>query len=448
MSRYLKDDSDTCRPNWLLYVVFVYLATVFLYNDFYYIGFDIRYSLMLLVAVFAIYTVQTRLIWVESNSVSYLIMATAILMSFLGQNSRRDSTMVKYISMMLVMMFYSMTSIPNKAILERCKLLIWIVADVFAVIVIISRFEPNLYFSTIGRIVASDVRIKSEESMLRGYSCAIGGSHTYCNYVFMLAGFFAFSDIIKGKSRFIVSFLHIAFYIVASFLTGRRGEVIAFVGSLLVVISIIRPSKEIMKRFICFAIVMVIAIVLFWKVIEDSAIFTRMRVTLSRAEDGLDITTGRLDIWETAIAIFKEHPIVGIGWGGFAYYVPEGHENVSNVHNIYLQFLAETGVVGTTLIMLGMINLLINTIILINDLRSQLRYKYILSIMAISLGCQVYFIVLGFVDPCFTKTYYWCFVLIEIMLNRYANYMYIEATPKQISGIALSGSFGRLLREE
>ena len=42
---------------------------------------------------------------------------------------------------------------------------------------------------------------------------------------------------------------------------------------------------------------------------------------------------------------FRTHPIIGIGWGGFAksQYSPTGHE----VHSTPLRFVAETGLVGT-----------------------------------------------------------------------------------------------------
>ena len=52
---------------------------------------------------------------------------------------------------------------------------------------------------------------------------------------------------------------------------------------------------------------------------------------------------------------FITHPIVGIGWGGFAksHYSPTGHE----VHSTPLRFLAETGIVGFSLYVLFMLTL-------------------------------------------------------------------------------------------
>jgi putative inorganic carbon (HCO3(-)) transporter len=64
----------------------------------------------------------------------------------------------------------------------------------------------------------------------------------------------------------------------------------------------------------------------------------------------------RLLLWGIAWNSFIHSPVVGVGWGGFSglygseltsfsAWMPAG---VSEVHNIYLQLLAETGLVGAT----------------------------------------------------------------------------------------------------
>ncbi len=74
----------------------------------------------------------------------------------------------------------------------------------------------------------------------------------------------------------------------------------------------------------------------------------------AHAEDsviGYDAAT-RLVLWSTALDLFAHSPIAGIGWGNFptvygSYinisWIPAG---IYNVHNIYLQLLSETGILG------------------------------------------------------------------------------------------------------
>ena len=62
----------------------------------------------------------------------------------------------------------------------------------------------------------------------------------------------------------------------------------------------------------------------------------------------------RMDMWEAAIAMFLDHPLFGIGWGAFKHVYPVYNELIQeagivifHAHNMYLNFLAETGLVGT-----------------------------------------------------------------------------------------------------
>lgn len=65
-------------------------------------------------------------------------------------------------------------------------------------------------------------------------------------------------------------------------------------------------------------------------------------------------------IWDTAWSIFLEYPLLGVGWAGFnpAYLQldldPGYHLGITrelpHPHNIYLQWLAESGIVGGALL--------------------------------------------------------------------------------------------------
>ena len=74
-------------------------------------------------------------------------------------------------------------------------------------------------------------------------------------------------------------------------------------------------------------------------------------------------TSGRLTAYETALEMFKRHPLNGVGPGAFKYNyfefkvalvrtrpaVAEQTQNFAEVHNDHLQILAETGIVGYVL---------------------------------------------------------------------------------------------------
>lgn len=65
--------------------------------------------------------------------------------------------------------------------------------------------------------------------------------------------------------------------------------------------------------------------------------------------------TQRFDLWRSNWAIFKDHPLIGIGYKENEFRIQEYHIKVfgeekfqGHAHNIYLQFLASTGILGFT----------------------------------------------------------------------------------------------------
>lgn len=63
-------------------------------------------------------------------------------------------------------------------------------------------------------------------------------------------------------------------------------------------------------------------------------------------EDAQTLT--RFTMWQYAWNLFKENKILGVGWGGYRYLFEklQMFEGAANAHNIYIQLLAETGIIG------------------------------------------------------------------------------------------------------
>jgi O-antigen ligase len=64
-----------------------------------------------------------------------------------------------------------------------------------------------------------------------------------------------------------------------------------------------------------------------------------------------DISSGRIEFWQTALKIFVDHPIIGVGLDAFgvaysAYDPSSGMFRVEQAHNDYLQTLADSGLLG------------------------------------------------------------------------------------------------------
>lgn len=58
-------------------------------------------------------------------------------------------------------------------------------------------------------------------------------------------------------------------------------------------------------------------------------------------------TTGRTYLWDQALSMWQASPLVGSGWGTYRYQWVNGYNGESTAaHNVFLQLLAEVGVVG------------------------------------------------------------------------------------------------------
>jgi len=89
--------------------------------------------------------------------------------------------------------------------------------------------------------------------------------------------------------------------------------------------------------------------------VPDSPFVARFRSIFDATQHANAI---RLELWRIALAMFRDHPVLGVGpanfWTLFNTYHPGPlGENAkwSQAHNVYLQQLAERGLVGLTMLL-------------------------------------------------------------------------------------------------
>jgi O-antigen ligase/Tfp pilus assembly protein PilF len=140
--------------------------------------------------------------------------------------------------------------------------------------------------------------------------------------------------------------------LVAFILTYSRGAWVVLAGVTLLTLIVMRPpSKGIALQRTTAVIVMavLVSVVLASRVDHSSeeGLFAR---AASITNIGNESVQGRLSFWRSAIAIFRDHPLVGTGpWTyGIAHtrYQDDVRFYASDAHNLYLQTAAEMGLVG------------------------------------------------------------------------------------------------------
>ena len=133
----------------------------------------------------------------------------------------------------------------------------------------------------------------------------------------------------------------------ALLLTGKRGPLL-FAGAALYVMYYFYLSNKSRNRFVN---MLGIAIFCFLILFISVNVFDELKIGILRLfnepEDS-DITSGRLAFWEVALNQFRNSPVLGIGWANFRSTMQQftGYDRAVHAHNIYIQLLCETGVVG------------------------------------------------------------------------------------------------------
>ncbi|MFQ5706809.1 MAG: O-antigen ligase family protein [bacterium] len=92
----------------------------------------------------------------------------------------------------------------------------------------------------------------------------------------------------------------------------------------------------------------VIILLIFWKSLLPTAVVERIEMT--KTEEGLDSSVAeRLDLWQQAIHVFSESPILGVGFDASPYLgYKDGvvHKDRRSLHNGYLEVVSENGIIG------------------------------------------------------------------------------------------------------
>lgn len=76
----------------------------------------------------------------------------------------------------------------------------------------------------------------------------------------------------------------------------------------------------------------------------------------------------RLALWKYGWTMFRTHPLMGVGWGEFPSYQYQfaktlgGVEIANNSHDIFIDLLAKTGVIGLAIVLFGLVTWLVRVV--------------------------------------------------------------------------------------
>src|SRR6266478_3639304 len=122
----------------------------------------------------------------------------------------------------------------------------------------------------------------------------------------------------------------------ALYLTQSRGGLVAYGALSLVCIWYLTPKFS-TRLGIVLLIVLLVAIAV--------PSLTQHSERLLNVDEETQLS--RIALWEAARLTFLEHPILGTGYGNYRMYNADITGGLLDAHNLYLQYLAEIGIIGS-----------------------------------------------------------------------------------------------------
>lgn len=404
----------------------VFLVTYFLNNDFN-IRYIWNYAFVAAVIVCSRLFDGNGMIRMGKVTVVYLLLSGVVVVFSFLPNSVLDQESNNHAISIMLFALCAAFSKPSRNELRMSEIILLAFAIILAIYIVLIKVFPDIYWNSIFPYLSEYTQNTAVDLMKNhNYGVPVGGSANYADYILTLGLFICLSKLfsnfagnIKAKICFVLSFL----FILGMVIENRRGELIAAVLTIVVMylLSMNFGRIETNRLFRAMAAVAIIAVGLVFMYARgmlDRYINTIVSLSSRKAGGIEEVGNGRIALWSLAIEKFFRSPIIGIGWNQFRATNDISFMEGINVHNDYLQWLCETGIIGFILILIPTLYLwfktarrcrffFANKAFYCNEARS-----YAL----VSFGIQNFFILLHFMDPCFYKLIFWPIYALSIIL--------------------------------
>lgn len=394
------------------------------------------FVLMVIVALLFPMLKNKKVLTINKLRINWYFLVGVIVLLVVMPNARQEADVINdIIYIMIITLVLSFVKTNNEEIKKILHYSI-IISIIAAVYISFFRIFSNLYFSMILPLLSPSVAETVRLNAKFGYGVALGNSYTFGDYVIMMGAASLIGKDVSSGGKNIKYKILIMILVVGMLLEGRKGELISGLASILLIYLFCADYKRIKNlpsKLISILLVGCVIVISIPVLARNGYLmrFQRLIDGITSSNTGItyDFSSGRFDLWENAINLFLENPIIGAGWGRFANYTTgvfretyDG-QSVRDVHNVFLQLLCETGIVGAVLICIPIFNIFKITI---NDFSYFKSRNFVDSFDSectiFTLTILIFFGVLSFLDPVFYNHYFWCVYAIAVMIQENSHY--------------------------
>ena len=239
----------------------------------------------------------------------------------------------------------------NDSITERTLKLIFLFVIIEVVGIFFQWIAPEFYFDNLSKYFPQLFETLYFRYKKYGY---MSGFTTEVSFVagFLCIGVFLlfFKLLISKKNNRKLTIFLLIIVVAALILTKKRAHLVFCIVSCFFTYYFTDNSKRKSKWMFNVLRITLILIILFFIIYyfyggSNSAV-GRIVDSIVGLFNGEDITSSRSDFNKYTIAMWLEKPVLGYGWGTYRVIGLSELGLHGNAHNVYLQLLAETGIVG------------------------------------------------------------------------------------------------------
>lgn len=314
-----------------------------------------------LLMLFFTFTVDFRVSIFKSVYIAYIVAIMAIFLILSGANVKllgkvpilvalwmvsiiwvlttgNPSFIIKYILGIILLYCFSQREESGLYLVQGLV----IVGIVFSIATFLFYFFPNIYLNSVVPELADYLKSTAEIMMRTNRYPGLTG-HYSTNGTYLSIGFGAIISTILCKGRekknkikdLIICFLILG----ALLLIGKRAHLVFSVAAAFCVYWLCNNKDKVNRFLKVMGVVIIVVIVFVIMVNQIPALSNTFNRFVETAESG-DFLMSRGVFYAEAFAQFKKHILFGCGWKQMVNLLEH------DVHNIYIQLLAETGVVG------------------------------------------------------------------------------------------------------
>lgn len=348
-------------------------------------------------AFFLNFTLKRSKLLINKSIIGFWILPIFFVLSLMNTLSLDQS--IKYIVFYMIVLLV-LTLLANNTnwfhFFLRCQ---FYFALVHAIITFVSYFFTDFYIDFFTPMLNESAR-RFTLSYIYNFNLHSGiAGQTGTNAFYLSTGLaISFSRFFGEGKQKKIHIVYILFFVLAIFMTGKRGFILANFLALVILyyyhnVSIQNNNIKRILKYVTFIFFITIGGYFAYLTIPTVNLvidrFFNNSMFLTE-----DISSGRFDLYKLTWNTFLDRPLLGVGIDAFTYVPHAGTYSNAGAHNELLQFLAEIGILGTSLFAFLVLAVLKKTIYLVKSNNYFQQYK---PMLYASLYTQVYLIIHSFV---------------------------------------------------